>query len=188
MVKKAKYLHITLALCMVLLGLFMIIWPTVSATTIAYIFGVVTLITGIIKIMSYFSKDIYNLAFQFDLALGVFYCVISLVLLFHPSDIVAVLPIVLGIAILIDGTLKLQTALDARSFGLTKWWFIILLAVATSIMGIFLMIKPFDAAAILMILMGITLVIDGIQNLCVTIYTVKLMRKAPDSVVFERHI
>lgn len=177
MVKKAKFLHAALAICMILLGIMMILFPTLSVATVTSLFGTFLLICGIIRIMSYFSKDTYNLAFQFDLALGVFLCVIGILLLLHPVDLMVGLPILLGIILLIDGALKLQTALDAKLFGLTKWWLIILLAIVTGCMGIFLMTKPFDSAIILAVLMGVALIIDGVQNLCITIYTVKYLKR-----------
>lgn len=177
MIKQAKILHIAISICMILIGFTMILYPRFTVMTLATIVGALTLTTGILKLISYFAKDTYNLAFQFDLALGIFFCIIGAVLLIHPEDLVGFLPIVLGFIILIDGTLKIQTALDARIFGLTKWWFIIVLAALTSIIGIFLILKPFDAVALLMIYMGIGLVMDGIQNLCITAYTVRLFSK-----------
>ena len=83
----------------------------------------------------------------------------------------------MGIFVLVDGVLKIQTALDAKTFGLTTWWMIILLAMATCICGLLLIFKPFESAVAMMILLGITLLIDGIQNLWVGIYTVKVSKR-----------
>lgn len=176
MIKQTKILHIVISVSMILTGLVMILWPRHTAVALVVIVGSTTLISGILKIISYFVKDTYNLAFQFDLALGVFFCIIGTVLLIHPTNLVACMPITFGFLILIDAAFKIQTALDARIFGLTKWWLIIILAIVTGITGVFLILKPFDAASLLMIIMGIGLMNDGIMNLWVTAYTVRLLK------------
>lgn len=43
-----------------------------SALFFCRVIGAVSLFYGVSKILGYFSHDLYNLAFQFDLALGVF--------------------------------------------------------------------------------------------------------------------
>ena len=62
----------------------------------------------------YFSKDSYNLNFQFDFAMGLVFLILGTVLIFHPGDTVAVLHFSVGILVLVDSVFKLQTALDAK--------------------------------------------------------------------------
>ena len=83
------------------------------------------------------------------------------------------MPVIIGVFVLLDGSFKIQTARDAKIFGLHGWWGILVLAILTCLGGLFLIINPFSGAVALMILLGATLIMDGIQNLCVVAYTVK---------------
>ena len=82
-----------------------------------------------------------------------------------------------GIVILIDGALKLQTAVDARKFGIEKWWLILIIALLVSIVGIILMVTPFAAQTMAAWVIGINLVLDGVLNICVVLSTVKTLRR-----------
>ena len=83
------------------------------------------------------------------------------------------IPISIGIFMLFDGAFKLQTTIDAKRFGIKYWWLILTLAILTCACGFLLIFNPFDGIRIIAIMLGISLVVDGIQNLCVAAYTVK---------------
>ena len=177
LIKKAKHAYITVSVIMVILGLALVIWPRMSLSVLCYLIGAMLVIGGIVKLTGYFSKDLYRLAFQFDFAFGILSMLLGLVFIIPPEHIISILPIIMGFFVLVDGVLKIQTALDAKIFGLTTWWMIILLAAATCICVLLLIFKPFESAVSIMVLLGITLLIDGIQNLWVGIYTVKISGK-----------
>ena len=57
------------------------------------------------------------------------------------------------------------------------------LAVLTCIIGALLVFRPWDGAQVLTMLMGISLLLDGILNLSVALCTVKIVRhQQPDSI------
>jgi uncharacterized membrane protein HdeD (DUF308 family) len=157
-------------------GLALIVWPEISITTVCCMIGILTLLFGLIKIFGYFAKDMYCLAFQFDLALGIFTVILGLVMLIHPAGVITFLHFVIGVLILIDGAFKLQTAMDSRRFGLKKWWLIMLTAILSEILGFLLIINPFESAAAIMRFIGIAFLADGLQNLWVGFYTVRTMK------------
>lgn len=106
----------------------------------------------------------YNLASQFDLAMGILSCVLGFMLLFHSEYIMKLLPTFVGVLILIDGVFKIQTAIDAKRFGLTKWWLILMLSIIAVAAGIVLVIRPINATLFVMRLIGLNLLIDGGMN------------------------
>ena len=99
------------------------------------------------------------------------------VLIFRTSYMVEILSICVGIFILVDGALKLQTAVDAKKFGIEKWWLILIIALLVSIVGIILMVIPFAAQTVAAWIIGINLVLDGVLNICVVLSTVKTIRR-----------
>ena len=94
---------------------------------------------------------------QYDLAYGALLAAVGLIMLLHPEGFIAVLYIVMGILFLADGLFKTQMAIDAKRFGVGKWWLIIALAALTGLAGLLLILRPFDGAKAVMILLGISL-------------------------------
>ena len=124
----------------------------------------------------YFSKDLYRLAFQFDLAEGILLLVIGAAVLCNPDRAIAFLCLMLGLAVLVDALCKLQTALDARLFGLPAWGLILGLAICTGLIGAVLAFRPAASARVLTALLGVSLVAEGALNLCVALFAVKVIR------------
>lgn len=175
--KCVKISYIALSAIFIALGLCLIILPGISAVTISMVIGIACIIYGAIKLMGYFSKDQYHLTFQFDLALGIVTVIVGIVLLFHPEDILSFMPTVIGLFVLIDSVFKLQTAFDAKKFGMNYWWLILILSIISALFGIVLFLHPFNAVKFVMQVMGISLTVNGIQNLCTAAYTVKVAKR-----------
>ena len=125
-IKQAKWCYIICSVLLIAAGIYIMVRPYASAIIFCRVIGVVSLFYGVSKILGYFSHDLYNLAFQFDLALGVFTLIFGLILLLRSARVVAFMPAILGVFVLVDGVFKLQTAVDAKRFGLSNWWLILL--------------------------------------------------------------
>lgn len=176
--KRAKMGYIGCSVLYGLFGLTLILFPGISAQVLCGIVGGISVVYGLAKIAGYFSNDLYNLAFQFDLALGVFVLALGVLLLLHPAAVLAVFPVVIGLFILVDGVFKLQTSLDARRFGLGSWWLILCGALLCVACGLLLVLNPFESAKALIVLVGVSLLADGAQNLFNALYTVKIIKRA----------
>ncbi len=172
---------------LIALGLLIILWPDVSVSLIGIIAGVMLIALGLFKVMGYFSKDLYRLAFQYDLAFGLLMMVLGMLLLIRPDGAMYFLCLIVGISIAGDGLLKLQTGLEARRFGLTSWWLIVVLGLLAAIVGIITAFRPAEGSQVLMVLMGISLLAEGILNLCVTLCAVKIVRSKRPYVIEEEH-
>ena len=172
-VRKAKWAYVIAAAALIVMGACLLLWPGSSAEAICGILGIVFAVFGAVKLICYFSPDRFGLAFQFDFALGLTALIAGVIMMLHSEEIVAVVPIIVGVFIMIDGAFKLQTSLDARQFGLEKWWYILILALVTCLCGLLLLLNPFGGARALAAWQGITLIVDGAQNLCIVIFTVR---------------
>ena len=98
--------------------------------------------------------------------------------------------LVLGIAVTVDGWFKVQMALDARRFGLKSWWLILTTGVLTGLIGLVVAFRPTVSAEVLMMLLGVSLLAEGLMTLCVTLCAVKIVRNQQPDVIeaeFEEH-
>ena len=138
--------------------------------------GMMLIAFGIVKLIGYFSKDLYRLAFQFDLAFGVLLIALGVVVLRSPDRALSFLCLTLGIAIMADGLFKLQSAMDARRFGLSQWGLLLGLAICAGVIGAALALRPTDSARVMMILLGVGMLFEGVLNLCMALFAIKIVK------------
>lgn len=186
--KRIKALYITISIVSLLAGIALVIWPGASVITICYVVGSAAILVGAVRLAGYFSKDSYNLNFQFDFAMGLVFLILGTVLIFHPGDTVAVLHFSVGILVLVDSVFKLQTALDAKHFGLKKWWVMLLCALLCAGLGLVLVILPFRTAEILVKVTGAALAVNSGENILTAGYTVKSKKRVVPIMVECREI
>lgn len=143
--------------------------------------GVVLIAYGIIKIIGFFSKDPYCLAFQYDLAMGTLLILLGAAVLFFNTRIAVHLPIGLGWLALLDSLLKIQMSKDAKEFGLEKWNAILGIALVTAVLSLLLIFKRFSKPRAAHIIVGCALFAEGLMNHCTVHYTVRRMKTSdPD--------
>ncbi len=173
--KIARNGYIAIALIVCALGVGLIIKPDWPADSLIRLLGVVFIADGIIKMIGYFSKDFYCLAFQYDFAFGILMVALGLLILIRGEGYSRLLCAVLGLVILMDALLRIQMSLDAKKFGLNLWWRILLVAVLTGVFGMILVIDPYNGSGATLRLTGMAVLLEGILNLCVAVYTVKIL-------------
>ena len=177
-IRSIKVSFIAVSAVLIALGLWLLICPGVSSAAICVALGAVSVLYGTIKLLGYFSNDLYRLAFQFDLAVGILSIILGMLLILRPDAVLSFLPTVIGVFILVDSILRFQTSIDARHFGMDKWWAILLISCVGAALGVLLLFRPFESALAMIRLMGLTLMIDGTENLMTCLYTVKVPRRS----------
>ncbi len=178
-VAKAGYIVMSLVFCAA--GALFIVKPEFSATAISRTLGAAMIVFGIVKLVGYFSKDLFRLAFQYDLGFGLLLIALGILVLAKPAGALDFIFAALGIAILTDGLFKVQIAVDAKRFGIPSWWLTLALAIVTGLVGLALVFRPWDSVRLLTALLGAALLAEGVLNLCVAVSTVKIVaHQRPD--------
>lgn len=172
-VAKIGYIIMSLVFCGT--GTLFVIKPELSAVVISRALGVGLIVFGAVKLVGYFSRDLFRLAFQYDLGFGMLLIVLGGLMLVKPAGVLDFIFIVLGVAILADGLFKMQIAVDAKRFGISIWWLTMALAVITGVVGLALVFRPWDSIRLLTVLLGVALLAEGVLNLCVAVSMVKIV-------------
>ena len=184
--KIAKYGYIVISAVFTLAGLVMILYPDPSQSFIGIFFGISLLVFGIIKLIGYYSRDLFRLAFQYDLQFGILLCLLGIITLIRHREAVAFLCAAYGICIIADSLFKVRTALDAKAFGIRQWWVTLVLAILTGLMGLLITLSPLAAAQAVTVLLGISFVCEGLMNLGVALSMVKIVdNQRPDVIVSD---
>ncbi len=184
--KAAKIGYIVMSAICCVLGVLFIVFPQISVSVIGMTMGITLILFGVIKLIGYFSKDLYRLAFQYDLAFGILLLALGIAMLCRLDNVINFICIVLGIVFLADGLFKIQMAMDSKTFGIRLWWLIFLFAVLTGIFGILLIFRPAAGSQFLMILIGISLLCEGVLSLSTVLTVVKIIKnQEPDHIEAE---
>lgn len=138
--KTAKTGYILISIAFYISGLCCIVSPELMGRNGKTAAGVILIAYGIIKMIGYFSKDLYCLAFQYDLACGIFLIILGVVALSIRNPKEGYMLAGLGILVLLDSLLVIQTSLDARRFGMTEWKWILFFSVLSAVLGVAIMI------------------------------------------------
>lgn len=156
---------IAVSVCMLVLGLVMLIWPEISGMTVCIILGALCAAAGVYKLVRYFRLGFAGVFFRFDLGSGILSILAGLLLLLHPRDAMTLLPMAVGIYILFGSVLDVQIAVEMHRFHLRDWFASLLLGIVNILLGFYLLFNPFSGAAALMIVVGISLLVGGVQGL-----------------------
>ena len=180
-IAKSGYVIMSLAFC--LIGILFMTRPQASAILIGRALGIAMIVFGIIKLMGYFSKDLFRLAFQYDLEIGILLLLLGVIAVTETIDVMNFIFIAVGVAILVDALFKARIAFDSKAFGISTWWTILTLAIATGLIGLALVFRPWESASLLTVLLGVALFAEGILNLCVAVCTVKIIKNQYPDVI-----
>ena len=165
---KTGYIVVSALFCV--LGVVLFITAERCVPWIGRALGIGMVICGAIKLGGYFSKDLFRLAFQYDLAFGILLIAVGIITLCHPGEAMTFLCVMFGIPVLADGLFKIQVAVEAKRFGIGQWWLVLLLV-----------LRPAEGAQVMVMLMGASLLLDGALNLSVALCAVKVVdHQRPD--------
>lgn len=179
----AKTGYIVMSIVFSVIGVLLIAMPDISAKVIGLSVGIAMIVFGAVRLVGYFSKDLFRLAFQFDLGFGILMLALGVIVLTKPENLMTFLGVALGISVLIDSLFKIQIALDSKQFGIKSWWLIFSMAIITGIMGLILITHSAVGAQLLTILLGISFIIEGVLNLCTVVNTVLIVKNQKPDVI-----
>lgn len=91
--------------------------------------------------------------------------ILGALMLWRAPALTDILSVMIGLLVLVDSVFKLQVAVDSRRMGAHSWWVTLVCTVVCLVLGILLVFNPFDGKQVLTIMMGVSLIVDGVQNL-----------------------
>ena len=117
------------------------------------------------------------------IVIAVVFCALGIFLMAVPEKAVKIICVLAGILFIADALLRIQMSVEAKKFGLKLWWAVLLIAVATGIFGMLLLVDPAGGAKLTVVFTGVAFLLEGILKLCVVVYTVKIREN--ENVVWE---
>lgn len=175
------------ALCVVL-GLVLVFRPGLSMRIVCTAVGVVLILSGIMRMIDYFTARDGSLYSQANLIFGIVLVVVGVWIVMKPDKVMAIIPIIVGIVIAIHGLHNFQQAFGLWRDKYERWWVALILAVFTVGFGVLLICRPFAAIDTVVMMIGFFLIYDGISNVWIVsrVYkNAKIMRQEMSAVDVE---
>ena len=171
--KVVKMMSMIISLIFCMMGVFYLVEPNVFWDTKTLV-EILFLWFGSIKIMGYASKDLYQLAFQYDLEMGLLLCVIAIILWVWQDHYFDILCITFGIDLFLDSLFKIRIAMDAKEFGISSWWITMGFSFLCILLSIGLGLRLLPRMAMQIRFVGVTFLFEGCSNLLMMLTMVKL--------------
>ena len=172
------------AIAYIILGLVLVIWPDITIKTLVYVTAAVLGVGGIVSIVRYIIHSPIKGEINSYLASGLVMLMVALFMYLREDLVVTIIPFVLGLAIVIDGFVKLQRSIDLARLHFEGWVLVLLMAAISIALGVVLLTRPIDTARVLTIVLGIGLIFSGVTGIVVNIFiNSKLKNLAKDEAI-----
>lgn len=157
-VKQSAWVAIIESLATIILGIFLIAFPDAVIKVIAYIVGIFLVIKGAYQIINYFVVKGQNDYFNNNLLFGIISGLVGIATLVMGEEIAGVFRVVIGIWIIYESLVRVNTAIKLHAAGIEAWKISLVLALAMLVVGVF--ITFFEGAVVTLI--GWMLILSGV--------------------------
>ena len=156
-------------ICMII-GIIDLVNPERMLNIIAYALGISAIIGGLIFVIMYLARDVKHNLGNNDFLNGVVSIVVGIVILLKWKELMAIVPIVLGVLIIVSGCIKLQDSIDLKKLGHPMFTLMLIMALVFIIFGAVLVANPFESEILLLRLIGVALIIAGMTDLVASVF------------------
>ena len=146
------------SIALMILGVLCVVWPDTIVKILAYLIGAFFIIKGSYDVISYFMIGGQNDFFNNILLSGVVSILIGIAALLIGEDIANIFRIVLGIFIIYESLVRINTATKLASVGIPSWRYILVIALIMMVLGIF--VTFYSGAVVTMI--GWVMIVTGV--------------------------
>jgi uncharacterized membrane protein HdeD (DUF308 family) len=158
------------AIISMIIGLVFILFPTDSLIFINYIMVITLIIIGLVQFIGYFVTSVKDNQFRIGFVLGLLCLILAAYTYFESSNIVSFIPKLLGILVIVDSLITLQNSVDLLRLGSKRWWYQLVLAIITIMLGVILFFNPFNNYESFITFAGFTMIVNGALDLFNILY------------------
>lgn len=163
-IKKSAWSAVIESLAILILGILFVAWPEVMIQIVAYVVGIFFIVKGTFQIINYFIEKGQNDFFNNNLLMGVISVLIGISALVIGADIANIFRVVIGIFMIYEALVRMNTALKLQTAGINIWRYVIILAIIILVLGVFVTFN--DVATVIgwmMIIAGIVGIVGDVM-------------------------
>ena len=176
-IKKLAWSAVMESLALIILGVLFIVLQDTIVKILAYLIGVFFLVKGGFQIISYYMEKGQNDLFNNGLLSGVISVLIGVALLLVGEDIANVFRVVIGVIIIYESLVRINTASKLSVAKINAWKYILVVALIMLVIGIFV---TFNSGAVIT-LVGWMMIISGIIGIVGDAVFIQYVNKVVDA-------
>ncbi len=177
LLKELKWDALLLGFLYILLGIVALVLPETMEKFLGYLIAVVLILAGAVSMIAYLLRDARQNYYHNDFLYGLIGIVAGILMLYNVELIIMWISFLLGVLVLVSGCSKLQDVIDMKRLECGNWIAMLAGAAVNVALGIVLMCKPFESAALMGRLLGVGLILSGISDCAVMIYFARRIKK-----------
>ncbi len=170
------------ALLFIGLGIFLIVMPNITITTIIYLLGGVLAISGAVALISYFRKKGKNAQVTSVLTNGIILILLALVAFLFPEVLASFFSFALGIILILCGVVNTVRAVQLRVFGGYSWIVALIISLLIVAGGFVIVWNPFATTMLFTVVLGVLLLVNGVTDLVIELLSRKHAKTTATSV------
>lgn len=164
------------AIIMAVLGIILLIFPTLTNKVIVMGIGTALIVYGIYRVIRYLRREVTVAVTQQDIFVGLISVVTGIFMLTYSKVVISILPFLFGLILIFGGAMSVQSAFDMKRFGSLRWSYNLFVGIAFAVVGVIALKDPFASAALLTRFVGAGLLIEGIYMAAAGV-TIEKLRK-----------
>lgn len=157
-IKKNAWSAVIESLILIVLGVLFIVLQNTMVQILAYIVGVFFVVKGGFQIINYFAVKGQDDFFNNGLLSGVVSVLIGIVALVMGEEIANVFRIIVGVIIIYESLVRMNTGIKLASAKIDTWKYIVIVALIMLVIGIF--VTFYSGAVITMV--GAMMILTGV--------------------------
>lgn len=179
---------IIVSLLLIVVGIFLIVYPETTLSFLSYGAGIILLVTGLIPTINFFINKENQKYLDISFLFGIVCIVVGIVIIIKPTIVGSVVPLLIGIWMIINGVIKLYYSILINK--VIKSIASIIISLFILACGLLLVLNPFSGAVALTIIIGIFLVVYSLLDLaaCIIIYIFNKKSKKEHNVKEAKYI
>lgn len=150
-IKKSAWSAVIESLAVMVLGILFIIWPDTMIKVLAYIVGIFFIVKGGFQIITYYMDRGQRDFFNNGLLYGVVSVLLGITALVIGEDIAGVFRVIVGVIIIYESLVRINTATKLATAGIPTWKYIMILALVMLVLGV---IVTFNSGAVVALIGG----------------------------------
>lgn len=176
--KTRTKVHLILSgLLMIATGIIIICDPTGALVSLAWLYGILTLISGVSSLVYYIGGARYTLGGSGVLFRGIIDIVLGIVFLLNKYLMAGILPVLFAIWLTAFGIERIARAADMFRMRYKGRWPMMIIGVVSTATGVVALFSPVIGEAVLSVILGVGFILQGIGYLLLLIDVKKLQRK-----------
>lgn len=169
---KLKNLSLITIAAGLITGILLLFQPGETVQLVSMLCGITVIILGVGAWISYFTKVKSTIL----AILGSLAIIAGIVLCVKYKSIISTVLFLFGIFVLISGVVDFMSAIDAKRNDLKSWIVSLIMAGAVIILGLLVIVNPFNSMLVLTKLLGAALIVYAVMDLIAFIQMKKIIK------------